>query len=56
MMWEKELKLLGVKRIPKTILDRARLLKKLQKKKPVEKKEEKIGAPLRTWGRVGEGW
>ena len=56
MMWEKELNLLGVKKMPKKVLDRARLLKKLKKRKAVKKKLNGQKLRTRTWSGLGEGW
>ena len=56
MMWEKELKLLGVRKMPKNVLERARLLAKLKKRKSVKKKKDVMKLKSRTWGSTGEGW
>ena len=54
MMWEKELRLLGVTKMPKNILERARLLAKLKEVKPIVKIET-IKLRSRTWSGLGEG-
>ena len=56
MMWEKELRLLGVIKMPKNVLERARLLARLQGVKNIKNKQDEIKLRTRTWSGSGEGW
>jgi len=65
-MYEKALKNLGVKKIPDTLLARARLFAKLNQRmnKAIMKKKtgngkaayKERGLQIRTWGNYGEGY